>query len=541
MAGGTAEKTQAYTPIRSTRSDGKGYDYGRFDEKTKTKACEDPTIDARWRIHLGGYLKRELATGEHTEKDYVLEVLPDGYELRQTNVNSNSTSDKKDYAIFGHPHGKTCRFRTPGEFAVHLLWLCSDSMNWEDCSCDWCAKLVEGTKLKQLQVAGSSVQPSAVRAPAPAPAPALAPPPSTNPAVAPAQPPPTPPVAPTILPGTTGPCNVFRIAELVWYRLNAAWRLGVIFQIQPKETTDGNGDDSAYSFQLVPLGHAVLPQPIQVKVADEMRPFLTFSVPNTQLPELQDKSFTDIDWPVYVNQRSQDPSPEKESRNKQVVGLEASKMAAKCVNNAFSTFNPLRQAQNAATGVVESTFGGVFFGAEMVHVGDPVRVTPSDANASGTTVMRVAQILVAESPGAVALYFRGGVYRLGRSPQGPGAFSIQPEQLGPAFQEEVLVRNQFEGEQGVAWGWMQIEPDAMRSEHDVQGRFYVTHRLMKIIAPDQLQEAVEKRNLGDQQQSLNNRGHKNGAPWMGRQSNRAATFGPSVSVQIVLPPGIMEN
>jgi hypothetical protein len=67
MAGGAAEKTQPYTPIRSARSDGKGYDYGSgIDEKTKTKACEDPTIDARWRIHLGGYLKRELATGEHT-------------------------------------------------------------------------------------------------------------------------------------------------------------------------------------------------------------------------------------------------------------------------------------------------------------------------------------------------------------------------------------------------------------------------------------------------------------------------------------------
>ena len=64
MPPGATEKKHAYLPIHSTRSDGAAYDYGNgYDERTKTRPCEDPAIDLRWRIHLAGYLKRELTAG----------------------------------------------------------------------------------------------------------------------------------------------------------------------------------------------------------------------------------------------------------------------------------------------------------------------------------------------------------------------------------------------------------------------------------------------------------------------------------------------
>ena len=64
MPPGATEKKHAYLPIHCTRSDGAAYDYGTgYDERTKTRPCEDPAIDLRWRIHLAGYLKRELTAG----------------------------------------------------------------------------------------------------------------------------------------------------------------------------------------------------------------------------------------------------------------------------------------------------------------------------------------------------------------------------------------------------------------------------------------------------------------------------------------------
>ncbi len=327
---------------------------------------------------------------------------------------------------------------------------------------------------------------------------------------------------------------------MVWYKQNVAWRLGVISKIQPREGTKSNGDDAAYAFQLVPLGHSILPQALQVKTADEMRPFLTFSVPNTQVVELKTKSFTEIDWPTFVAQFVPDQDKARESHKKQIVGLEASKMAAKCVNNAFSTFNLLSQARTVS-GAIESKVGGVFFGAEMVHVGDPVRVGASDTGTGGTVVMRVAEIIVTELPTGVTLQFRGNVYRLLRAEPGEPPFSVQPEQLGPAFAEEVRIRDKIEKKEGTAWGWVLLEQDAVRAEVHVQGRFYVTYRLMKILAPQKLQEALQRGSFEDQQQSLNNRGHTNGAPWMGRQASRMATFGVSVGLQIVLPAAIVEG
>ncbi len=70
MAGGGTEKKQAYWPIHCTRSDGAGYDYGEeYDDATRTRRCEETAVDLRWRIHLGGYLKRELASGADSTFD----------------------------------------------------------------------------------------------------------------------------------------------------------------------------------------------------------------------------------------------------------------------------------------------------------------------------------------------------------------------------------------------------------------------------------------------------------------------------------------
>ncbi len=213
----------------------------------------------------------------------------------------------------------------------------------------------------------------------------------------------------------TSPCNVFRFGEMVWSKQGNAWRLGVILDIRPKDPQARENDDGNYVFTVAPLSHAVLGQEIMLKEASDLRPFLTFSVPSTQLVELEDKSFPDVDWDYFVAHYSQDPDPSKSFQKKQFAGLEASKLAAKCVNNSYSTFNPIGEAQ-APDGTVEAKFGGLFLGAEMIQLGDPVRVSAGD----GTGVMRLSEIVVVHYPdGTLALQLRGSVFRLVRIQHNP--------------------------------------------------------------------------------------------------------------------------
>lgn len=553
------------------------------------------------------------------EKDYILDAMPAGYELRLT----NASSDKKDYAMFGHPYSRTCRYRTSGDFALHLLWLCSDSQDWADCSCEWCPRLKESSRATfapqnqvgiqspaQIPAQGAAQPPTQpvtgipnpapvqtpvpvpvqppVQAPVQTPVPVPVQPPVQAPVQAPAQAPAhtpargagnglncdthpsvvpahdqTPPGAMSqnetqgrahippqssaqntharsvmvVLPGTSAPCNIFRAGEMVWTTQGNAWRLGVILSFAAKGLQEPSGDDSDFSFTVAPLSHALLGQGLMLREASNLQPFLTFSVPDTQVPGLANKSFRDVDWESFAHTYSQDPDPTKMQQKRQLAGLEASKLAAKCVNNSYSTFNAMGQIQTP-DGDVETRYGGIFLGAEMVQVGDPVRVTASDGMAA---VMRVSEITTAQHPdGSTTLHLGGDIFRLLRVQHNPHQpVGVDPTQLGKAFVEEVQSRIQFEKEPGITWAWVMLEQEATFVDRTIQGRFYVTYRLMKNLG--KLDGALQSGNLGDQQQSLNNRNHDNGTPYMGRQNSRIETFGSSVSVPIELSEGIVES
>ena len=323
---------------------------------------------------------------------------------------------------------------------------------------------------------------------------------------------------------------------MVWTTQGTAWRLGVILNFAAKGLQEPSGDDSDFTFTVAPLSHALLGQGLMLREASNLQPFLTFSVPDTQVPGLANKSFRDVDWEQFAHTYSQDPDPTKMQQKRQLAGLEASKLAAKCVNNSYSTFNAMGQIQTPE-GDVETRYGGVFLGAEMVQVGDPVRVSAGDGMAA---VMRVSEITTTQHPdGSTTLHFRGDIFRLLRvqhNPQQP--VGVDPTQLGKAFVEEVQSRIQFEKEPGITWAWVMLEQDTVFMDRTIQGRFYVTYRLMKNLG--KLDGAMQSGNLGDQQQSLNNRNHDNGTPYMGRQHSRIETFGSSVGVPIELSEGIVE-
>lgn len=436
------------------------------------------------------------------------------------------------------------------------MWLASDSADHAQCSCDLCIKMIEANKQRLPQ--GTAIKapaPTLVATSAPAPNP-QAPPANATPKAT--QPPPvqraSPPVGPP--PGTTGLSNVFRVGELVWYK-HQAWRLGLILATNPKGSNLALGDNN-YSFVLAPLGHACLNLQNVTKDAGDMRPFLTFSVPNVSIKEIETKSYEEVDWPDFAMRSSQDPDPGKRAMRMQMVGLEASKMAARLINDSLSMFNKIGEGLTADGNYRIQQYTGVYLGAEMIRVGDPIRVTATGSNVEGAPQEQTPVMLAAEtqlvtpawsgdaSAPPPSLQFKGNLYRIIRAPLPHPPTVVPAGTLGPTFEEEVGARNQIEQDKSMRWGWVLVERDAVRPEAEVLGRFYVTHKLMGIIAPERLQEAIQRGVVEEAQAYLNNRSHSSsGSGWGGRsvgpKPGRAATVGQAVSAQFVAPPGMVEG
>ena len=562
-----------YWPLHIARSDGQSWVVP--DIPTNTAALnldddQDVTQLERWEVIIGGHLQNQAGPRDD-KRQYKLAGFPRGYELRSI----QRKDDSRDYYLYGHPTSGKATYRTPGEFALHALWLISDSIDSNHCPCDLCSKHKPARAVSQAPVAVATPLPSsaapAAAAPvaaAPAPRPAAIPQPS-----APAPRPATTTVTQQIPqqqqpqlqsppPGTTSWTNVFRVGELVWYK-HMAWRLGVVLDITPKPGTSAHpgASDSSYHFTLAPLGHAQLEQASLIKDCQSMRPFLTFSVPNAGMDELRDKTFDMVNWSAMTARLAHEPDPSKREVDRQVLGLEASKMGARAINDAFSTFDLLAQGTSPDGAFRIQHYGGLYLGAEMIRLGDPIRVTvpqpdpatapPLPADANPVMLISEIQILTAISPpgGAAAraatVHFRGNLYRTVRShtthplPQG----AVPADSLPPAFAEELALRNAIERDKTMRWSWALVSPSgpARCAEPDVQGRFYVTDKLMSVIDPPKLQEWVQRGVLEEAPAYLNNRTHSGSGQFTGRRMGRKAMLSEAVGVEFRVPPGIVEN
>lgn len=331
---------------------------------------------------------------------------------------------------------------------------------------------------------------------------------------------------------------------MVWYK-HTAWRLGVILRVDPTAgNVNDDGDDSKYEFTLAPLGHSYLNQQSVVKDAASMRPFLTFSVPDISISELAGKPYVEIDWPAFAAQFSQGNNMQM-----QVVGLEASKIAARSINDTYSLLNKISANVTADGLSIFETYQALYFGAELICVNDPIRVVP-DPNALASDPNITAAIMVVSEiqyvtqksfPPSPALSFRGSVYHPIRAPLPHPPNVVPVEKLGPVFMDELAVRNQIEPDKNIQWGWVLAEENTIRPDLDVQGRFYVTHKLMNIIDPDRYQTSAKNGVVEEARSYLNSRTQSGFIKSVVRKSSRTEAFGAATSVPFVLAEGMVEN
>lgn len=395
--------------------------------------------------------------------------------------------------MYGHPSGCTeeLLYKEPYEFIPHVLWLLSDSEDRKACPCKPChratgrkiprslvdrlqadiaakqttaekpvkkaaparvtamakkkasatAALEAGSKVaaKDLAVsktkktpaskaASTSVAPQASPVPAPVPAPA----PAANTASSSAS------TSTSALQATAAAAaqyrifnnepTLFRRGEMVWYQQEPAWRIGIIRQV---------GAAPTHAYTIIPLGHSLLRMPDLVKQQGKMRPFLTFSVPGVGIEAIQNKVFSEVQWQELVNLYV---------GRTEILGLEASKMAAVEIDSSWSVFNQLSAEPSQPRN--QSRYDGVFLGAEMIRRGDPIRCKDKTKG----VLLEVAEIIVTSTtsvpnPGTPAntpsttqdtLTFRGVEYEASLVPEQTFA-PKQPQ--GAVFAKDTAFRS----------------------------------------------------------------------------------------------------
>lgn len=568
------------------RSDGRAYTTEEINARRKTAAKqvgepipEDPNqiVDAEtrtkvllWRLVVATGLSEEL--GWPKDSQYQL-VFPEGYCLRW----QNPTGAKKEACVFGHPQdcSEDFQYRHPHEFIPHVMWLLSDSQDHKDCPCQPChiatgrewpqtlkakyekkAAALAASEAKTKKAAAATAKPATATrkrastttsaASSPGPELIVKPPKDTAVSTKTTKKPavtkttiaaPSPSVQPAPLstephPAINNEPTLFRRGEMVWFQQGPAWRIGIIRQV---------GADQNPSYMVIPLAHSSLAMTDVQKQPQEMRPFLTFSVPSVSIPDLQDKLFTQIDWQALSKTSGHRP---------EVVGLEASKMAALEIDGSWSTFNRLSVGPKQPPN--QSVYGGVFLGAEMIRLGDPIRNREKARGILEVTEITVTTTTTAPNPADPAntppttthtLSFRGIEYET--------ALVAEKAQLGPQPQGAIFTKDTaFRTAAAQATGakqkcvWTIKSWDTVWAEKEVGGRLYVTHELIGVTQGTAAADAaVRTGRFQEATAYLNNRMQNAASRDFGRRMNRRATVGAAVapSPPLVFSEGLLEE
>ncbi|KAI1202318.1 hypothetical protein F5X97DRAFT_234797 [Nemania serpens] len=548
------------TSIQIWRSDGTEMP-SEYSQYEKVENGSKPIIE--WQNKLGQALAAELmpaSTGL-----YFLQEFPDHYHLRWYQAKEDKRKHQaKHYYLFGYPEDPGASkarkyYRSPNHFLPHLLWLIGDSQDRGDCACEFCS----GSKPITSKSAKAKPAPTTLQAPLPAvtsvPSPASTinsnttvsvhrnTTPSSNnkpkstgrTSTATQQPTPheaqtvapyeasgvTPSVLPRPYPIAHDHNVLFRAGEVVWYKNNNSWRVGMILA-------------SNLALSIIPFGHPLYQTQEVIKEETDVRPFLAYSIPqiNHGLQEFRGQALAQIDWHALQERFG----THADASRREGLAIEATKLAATRVDQCYSTFNPIQEPGQNTT-----IFCGVFLGAEKICIGEAVRIQLREQDQApekviGMPVVMVVQRIVISREGGL-LIFEGSLWKLQHAkltqpPQTPNQAQLPRAMLGEKeFRDSILRNHSWRVE------WVLMKQSVSLDESVIRGRFYETQRLTPILNPAKYQQMLQSQHVDDIQTLLNNRGDSSG-PRVGRVQNRAHAVAGAVPVGVPasLGPDVME-
>ena len=511
-------------------------------------------------------------------KNYILAALPENYRLyehvkfttseitgellKPLKNHAKGPNDRQDAYLYGHPQGRKKRYRSPGDFFPHLLWLATDESGEPDnCSCKICAPddlqifdtpgkvKIEPVKKEEEVIKKESSpfrtstfnsnpvvlvprrqtpQESAQRpvnkltqAPVTTPTPRMAAPPllSPSPIVA----------SKSYEQDQDAQYNkyLFRPGELVWFNRGNAWGLSIIVK---RDLFKDQRHQDRPKYLVQPLSHPFEHQPQKIITQENLlRPWLAWSAPSPTHQALGAAGLTynSIDWKAVLEERYGPGDAE----------VDGSIFAAKAIDDSFTLIEPL--SNNTATTVTtgERFYNGIFLGGEKVWVGEPVRLRVGN----GQDIMIVHHIIERLKPGSTntasaMIHFVGDVYRFATVNYTPGFEAPDTRHLPTRFKQDLEYRNRatLTTKRTVSY-WKIVQAKARFGIAEVKGRWYESSVLLPILrgAQDFTQD-LRRGEISDVGQWMNGRGDSSGAgaPKPGtRHFDRLEAFGKAV------PPG----
>ena len=480
--------------------------------------------------------------------------------LKPLKNHAKGPNDRQDAYLYGHPQGRKKRYRSPGDYFPHLLWLATDeSGDPDNCSCKICAPddlqifdvpgrlKIEPVKKEEPAVKreGSSartssfnsnpvvlvpkrqviplepVQKAVIKS---APSPALPPAPrvAASSVVTPS------PLAATKCYEQDEDAHynkyLFRPGELVWFNRGNAWGLSVIVK-RALFKDQRQMDRPKYLVQ--PLSHPFDHPPQKVILQEDLlRPWLAWSAPSPTHQSLgaAGLAYNTIDWKAVIGGRYGNGDAE----------VDGSIFAAKAIDDSFTLIEPL--SNNTATTVTtgERFYNGIYLGGEKVWVGEPIRLRIGN----GQDIMIVHHIVERLKPGSTntasaMIHFVGDVYRFATVNYTPGFEAPDTRHLPSRFKQDLDYRNRatIPTKRTISY-WKLVQAKARLGISEVKGRWYESSVLLPILRGAQdFTNDLRRGEINDVGQWMNGRGDSSGAsaPKAGtRHFDRLEAFGKAV-------------
>jgi hypothetical protein len=544
-------------------------DYYRLIDKDEPKHMD-------WRKKLGGMLLREVGGKEHEDKwtQCILWDFPEGYRLyehikskangeaKAVKNHSGGGHDRQDAYLYGYPKGPRKRFRSPIEFFPHLLWLSTDeTSDYQNCACRICSPMQLEVE-KPTPVAVPALRPelkpdlavhikrengAAVQMPMRRSSTGTGMPTTQSPAIRtatpstalnPAQIRAPPRLEPTPLPQ---PRNldqqvdsqygkfIARTGEVVWFckLTTTAWGLGLLVRrwVPKDKPTDRCYEIQPLSYPFDTLAREFITSDLHIK------PWLAWSAPSCTFQYLQQNPnlrYEQVDWVALLSRRY----------GNGVADVDASILAAKAIDTTYTLFECIKKSTSA--GVEERFYNGIYFGAEKIWNGEPVRLRLVPA---GTDILVITSIIekVYSAPLSQTsrIELRGDVYSYDTLPApNPNAPPQAPSNnsVPVRMREDLRWRNEtLIPATGTLAYWKLKNVNMSFSLEDIKGRWYET----SLVFAESFSKAVKNDEGGDGVW-MNSRGDATGAGKIigTPQPTRLAAFGDAIPKDTHLIEGL---
>ncbi len=492
-----------------------------------------------------------------------------GEPLKCVGNHTEDPNSRQDSYLYGHPQGPRKRYRSPADFFPHVLWLATDEKGDPDnCTCKICAPediqvfdkppakaQTDGMKKEEVvpkkEKEGVSPKPEIhmdpvvvlpkrsvpqenVSKPGQKPAPVqvlvqVPRPPVHSPAAV-----STPPV---LRPTPLGRASrfeqdqdaqynryLFRPGELVWFNRGSAWGLAIITKRDLFKDVR-HQDRPKYVCQ--PLSHPYHHPDTKIITQEELlRPWLAWSAPAPTHPALArapSSTYNNIDWSAVVEGKFGDGDAE----------VDGSIFAAKAIDESFTLIEPLNN-HTLVTG--ERTYAGIYFGAEKIWVGEPVRLRINN----GMDIMIVHQIIEKLKQGSTnsslaTITVVGDIYKFANMAHTQGQIPPDYRHLPMRLRQDLDYRNRatIPNKRIVSY-WKLTQAQARLGIYDVKGRWYESSVLLPILrGAKDFTHDLRRGDISDVGQWMNGRGDSSlaaGKPGI-RYFDRLEAFGKGV------PPG----